>query len=262
MADIYTIETLASASYTNTSNYVLGSAPSANDNVFFQHNNTLDGSDQSATELDDIHVLPTCIGTIGTADTYLQLDQGTTNSTYFAGRGASYIDLGTAGSALVRVTQTKGAANGQAGLYLKNNTNAITLMEVRGGVVRLVEANITTLVVGQGATVYIDSTSTVATIDNAGGTVIDYGAAINTVDQSGGTMMKSGDDAYSLNLYGGTFFNDGTGAATVVQYGGDFDSARDPRGKNVTLTLNGGAAVIGANVNLTDTFNATTTISA
>ena len=239
-------------------------APVANDNLFFQFGTTLnlDGSNQGSTEFDDIEVLTTCTGNAGSADDYLQLDQGTSNRVVFAGGGTWYLDMGTAGSALVRVDRTRSASNGAAGLYFKNNTNAITLFEVNDGVVRLVNANITTLVVRSGATVFIDSASTVATIKNDGGTITDYGSGVTTWDQISGTGTKFGSDAYAANVYGGTLNNDGTGTATAVVYGGTFDSKRDNQSKSVTLTMNGGTAKIGPNVTLTDTINTGVTISA
>lgn len=264
MADKYTVTTLATSAYTNTANWVGASAPSANDSIFAQFNASvaLAGSDQSGTELDDINVLPTCSGDAGSADTYLQLDQGAANKTIYAGSGTWYLDLGTSGSALVRVDRARAATNGQAGLYFKNNTNPITKFEVNGGTVRLVAANITTLVVRTGATVYIDVESTVGTIKCDGGTVIDYGCALTTWDHLSGTGTKYGSDAYAANVYGGVLYNDGTGTATAVVYDGLFDSERDNQAKSVTLTLNGGTARIGPNVTLTDTFNAGVTISA
>lgn len=264
MADLYTVTSLDSGVYTNTANWVGGAAPTANDSIFAQFDATqaLAGSDQSATELDDINVLPTCSGNAGTADTYLQLDQGAANKTIFAGSGTWYLDLGTSGSALVRVDRTRAASNGQAGLYFKNDTNAITKFEVNSGVVRLVNANITTLVVRSGATVYIDVETTIGTIKCDGGTVIDYGCTLTTWDHLNGTGTQYGADAFAINVYGGTFYNDGTGTATAVVYDGLFDSERDNQSKSVTLTMNGGTARIGPNVTLTDTLNTAVTISA
>lgn len=264
MADLYTVASLDSAVYTNTANWIGGSAPTANDSVFFQYDASLAlaGSDQSATELDDINVLPTCSGNAGSAAAYLQLDQGTANKTIFAGSGTWYLDLGGAGSSLVRVDRTRSAAGGQSALYFKNDTAAIALFEINSGSVRLVNANITTLVVRSGATIIIDSASTVATINNEGGTVIDYGAAVTTWNQRSGTTTRSGSDAAALNIYGGLFNNDGTGTLTAVQYGGILDSARDTQAKSVTLTLNAGTSLIGPNVTLTDTLNSVTTLSA
>ena len=264
MANLYTVTGLDSAVYTNTANWVGGSAPSANDSVFFQFDATqsLDGSDQSATELDDIEVLPTCTGDAGSASAYLQLDQGTSNSVVYAGSGTWYLDMGGAGSALVRVDRTRQASNGQAGLYFKNDTAAVTSFEVNSGVVRLVNANITTLVVRSGATVYIDTASTIATIKCDGGTVIDYGCALTTWDHQSGTGIKYGADAYVVNVYGGSFYNDGTGTATATVYGGTFDSRRDAQNKSVTLTMRGGTALVSPSVTLTDTFDTGVTITA
>ena len=264
MADKYSITTLADGDHTNTANYVGSVAPAANDNMFYQYaaSQPLAGSDQSGIELDNIEVLPTCFGGAGSADTYLQLDQGAANGVIFAGSGVWYLDMGGAGSASVRVDRTANASNGNAGLYFKNDTAAITSFEVNGGVVRLVAANITTLVVRSGATVYIDAASTVVTVVNDGGTVIDYGAAVTTWNQKAGTGTRYGSDVYAANIYGGTLYNDGTGTATVVQYGGLFDSERDNRAKSVTLRFNGGSAKIGPGVTLTETLNTSVTISA
>ena len=263
MADKYSITTLADGDHTNTANYVGGAAPTANDNIFYQYSASqpLAGSDQSGIELDNIEVLPTCFGGAGSADTYLQLDQGAANGVIFAGSGVWYLDMGNAGSASVRVDRTANASNGNAGLYFKNNTNAITLFDVAGGVVRLVEANITTLVVRNGATVYVDAASTVGAIQNDGGTVIDYGAAVTAWIQNSGTTTKYGADAATLTTYGGTFYNDSTGTLTATMYSGILDCARDARAKNLTLTHNGGTAIVGANVTLTDTLNTTVTIT-
>lgn len=261
MADKYTVTALDSGVYTNTANWAGGVAPVAADNIFMQFDSTtaMSGSNQSATELGNITILPSCAGEIGSADTYLQLDQATTKSVVFGGAATAYLDLGTSGSAM-RVDKTKSATGGKAGLYLKNNTTPLVLLDLRGGVTRLVSATVTRLIVSAGATVIVDSASTVATIDNNGGTVIDYGAAITTINSTDGTITKTGSDDYALNIYGGTVYNDGTGTATVTQYGGRFDSARDSRDKNVTLTRNGGVAIIGANVALTPTINVTTTL--
>jgi hypothetical protein len=257
MADLYTVTSLDSAVYTNTANWIGGSAPTANDTIFLQFDSETDmaGSDQSATELDDIYVTRDCTGTIGTPAAYLQLDQGTTNSLFYEGQGTAYIDLGTSGSALVRVDDTRTATTGTAGLYFKNDTNAITLMEVNGGTVRLVDANITTLVVRNNATVIIDAACTIGTIDCDNGNITDYGCALTTWNHNGGTGVKYGSDAYAVNVYGGTFYNDGTGTATAVVYEGLFNSDRDSRSKSLTLTQNGGQVTVGPNVTLSGTFN-------
>ena len=264
MPDIYTVTTLDSGVYTNTANWVGGSAPTANDNILFQFNTSqsLTGSDQSATELDDITVLQSCTGDAGSADTYLQLDQGTANKVVYAGQGTWYLDLGTAGSASVRVDRTKAAASGASGLYFKNDTNAITTFEVNGGTVRLVSAVITTLVVRNNATVYIDPACTISAIDCNGGTVVDYGCALTTWNHNAGIGTRYGSSAYAINAYGGTFYNDGTGTATAVLYGGVFNSERDSRTKSLTLTINDGQAIIGPNVTVTGTYNAGVTITA
>lgn len=264
MASIYTVLTLGSGVYTNAANYVGGAAPVAADDLFAQYDasQSLSGSDQSATELGDINVLPTCSGGAGSADTYLQLDQATSAKTVFAGSGRWYLDLGSSGSALVRVDRTASARNGEAGLYFKNDTSAIAKFEVNGGVVRLAGCNITTLIVREGATVYIEEGSTIGTIKCDGGTVIDYGCSLTTWDHLAGSGVRYGSDAYAVNMYGGTFYNDATGTATAVLYGGLFDSARDNQGKSVTLTVNGGTAKIGPNVTLTEAFNLGVTISA
>lgn len=263
MADLYSVVSLDSGVYTNTANWTGGAAPTANDSVFFQFDSTtaITGSDQSGTELDNIEVLPTCTGNAGTVDTYLQLDQGTSNNVVFAGSGTWYLDMGTAGSASVRVDRTRSASNGQAGLYFKNETNPITNFDVVSGVVRLVNANITTLVVRSGGTVYIDSASTVGTVVVDGGTCVDYGAAVTTWNQTAGTGTKYGSDAFAVNVYGGVFYNDGTGTATAVVYGGVFDSERDNRSKSVTVTINGGTAKLGPNVTPTETYNTGVTIT-
>jgi len=263
MATLHTISTLATAVFTNTANWVGGAAPSANDNILFQYDavTAMAGSDQSGTELDDITVLATCTGNAGTADTYLQLDQGAANKVVFNGRGTWYLDMGGAGSASVRVDGTRAASNGQAGLYFKNDTAAITLFEVSGGVVRLAAANITTLVVRTGATVYIDSACTVVTINCDGGTIIDYGAAVTTWNHNGGTGTKYGSDAYAINMYAGIFYNDGTGTASAVVYGGVFDSERNTQAKNVTLTYNAGTVLHSPNVTVTGTFNTSVSIT-
>lgn len=264
MADKYTLSALANAAYTNTGNWIGSVAPVANDNVYFQFDATLDmdGSDQSATELDDIYVTRDCTGDAGTPAAYLQLDQGTANKVVYAGTGTWYLDMGTAGSASVRVDATKTPATGKAGLYFKNATNAITLFEVNGGTVRLANANITTLVVRNNANVIIDPASTIVTIDCDGGNITDYGAAVTTWNHNSGTGTKYGADAYAVNLYGGTFYNDGTGTATAVVYEGLFNSDRDSRSKSVTLTQNGGQVTIGPNVTLTGTFNTGIVITA
>lgn len=263
MADKYTVTTLDSAVYTNTANWIGGAAPAAADNIFAQYDATLGfaGSDQSATELGDINVLPTCTGTAGSADTYLELDQATSAKTIFAGRGVWYLDLGTSGSSLVRVDQTATASNGRSGLYFKNNTNAITLFDVVSGNVRLAAANITSLVVRSGATVILDTASTVGTIYNEGGTIIDNGAAVTTWEHRLGTSTIGGSDAAALNLYGGTVNHDGTGTMTTTLYGGVLNSARDNRSKSLTLTHNGGNAIIGPNVTLTLTLNSVATLT-
>lgn len=264
MADKFTVTSLDSAVYTNTANWIGGSAPTANDNVYFQFDSTQDmaGSDQSATELDDIHFTRECTGDIGTPAAYLQLDQGTSNKTIYASLGTSYIDLGTAGSTLVRVDATKTPTTGRAGLYFKNDTNAITLFEVNSGTVRLVNATITTLVVREGATVYIDTDSTIATIDSEGGTVIDYGCSLTTWNHNDGEGTRYGTDAYAINQHGGTFYNDGTGTATLVMYDGLFNSDRDSRSKSLTYTIRGGQIAIGPNVTQSGTIDTGVLITA
>ena len=238
--------------------------PVANDNVFYQFTNTvvMGGGDQSAIELDDVQVLTACTGNAGTADNYLKLDQGVANKVIFAGSGTWYLDMATSGSAEVRIDRGLKPGGGLAGVYFKNETNPIVKFIVGRATVRLVDANITTLVVGPESVVYIDSGCTVGTVECNGGEVIDRGASITTWNHNSGTGTKTGTDAFVLGLRGGTFYNDGTGTATVTQFGGVFDSARDARAKNVTLTLNVGTATIGAAVVLTDTLNKTTILTA
>lgn len=260
MADKYWKTDAATSAYATGTNWVGDSAPVANDNIFLQGSTGIDGSDQSATELDDITVLPTYSGAIGTADTYLQLDQAAANSLRFAGTGTSYIDLGTSGSALVQVDRTGVVTTGLSGLHLKNNTNAITLMDVQGGTVRLVACNITTLRVAAGATVYIDAGSTVGTI-NSNGTVNSDSAALTTVNVLNGTTTVNGSDAYTGNVYGGTLVSNTTGAATVTTYGGTLDLSKSGTSRSVTLTYNGGTVSGIQNVTLTDTINAPATLS-
>ncbi|NBQ49121.1 MAG: hypothetical protein EBY40_00225 [Marivivens sp.] len=264
MAEKYTELTLDSGVYTNTANWVGGVAPVATDDVFFQFGATqaMTGSDQSATELGDIEVSTLCAGNAGSADTYLQLDQATSAKTVFAGSGIWYLDLGTSGSAEVRIDKTRAASGGSSSLYFKNNTNAITLMTVASGNVRLVDANITTLVVREGATVYIDEGCTVTNIHNEGGDIIDYGSTATTWYHRLGTSTKYGNDAVNLNMYGGTFYNDGTGTITASMYGGLLDVSRDNRSKTVNATMNGGTLKVGPNVTLSETINTITTISA
>lgn len=260
MADKYWKTDAATTAYATATNWVGDVAPVASDNIFLQGSTAITGSDQSATELDDITVLPTYSGTIGAADTYLQLDQATTNNLRFAGTGTSYIDLGTSGSALVQVDKTGTVTAGQAGLYLKNNTNAITLLDVQGGVVRLVNCLVTTLRVAAGATVYIDAASTVGTI-NANGTVESDSAALTTVNVLNGTTTINGSDAYTGNVYGGTLVSNTTGVATVTTYGGTLDLSKSGTSRSVTLTYNGGTVSGIQNVTLTDTINAPATLS-
>ena len=260
MADIYWKEAAATTAYATATNWVGDTAPVANDSIFLQGTTGIVGSDQSATELDDIVVLPTYSGAVGTADTYLQLDQGALNKMVFAGTGTSYIDLGTAGSALVQVDATGNPTAGQAGLYLKNNTNPITLIEVNSGTVRLVNCLATTLVVKAGATVYIDSASTITTVDN-NGTVLSDSAALTTVNQFAGTATINGSDAYAGNLYGGTLVSNSTGTATVTTYGGILDLSKSGISRAVTLTYNGGTVQGINNVTLTDTINAPANIT-
>ena len=260
MADKYWKTDAASSTYATATNWVGDVAPAANDSIFLQGSTAIDGSDQSATELDDITVLPTYSGGIGTADTYLQLDQGTTNKLVFAGTGTSYIDLGTAASALVQVDATGTVTSGQSGLYLKNNTGAITLVDVQSGTVRLVDCVVTTLRVAAGATVYIDAASTITTV-NANGTVISDSAALTTVNVLAGTTTINGSDAYTGNVRGGTLVSNTTGTATVTTYGGTLDLSRSGTSRSVTLTYNGGTVQGIQNVALTDTINAPATLS-
>lgn len=246
MADIYTKTSLSDSTYTTTGNWVGGSAPSADDNVFFQHGGTLDGSDQSGTELDNITILPTCTGTIGTADTYLQLDQGTTNTLHFAGSGVAYIDLGTAGCSLVRVDRTSNASNGKAGLYLRNVTNAITLLDVRGGVVKLdggTASDVTTANVASGATLIIDDGATVGTVNNSGGTVIIEGAVTTLYNVSGSTTYNGSDAATLVSIAGGSVTSNTTGTITTATVeGGTLDLTGSRSSRTITtLNLNGGS---------------------
>jgi hypothetical protein len=264
MANKFTLKTLTNAAYTTSGNWEGGSAPTAGDDVFFRFDTTLAlaGSDQSATELGDIEVMTSCVGNAGSENAYLQLDQATSAKTVYAGLGVWYLDLGTSGCSEVRVDQTGTSRSGGSALYLRNNTNAITLVTVNSGSVRLTGANITTLVVRAGATVVIEEGSTITTIFNDGGTIVDYGAAVTTWNQRLGTTTRYGTDAASVNMYGGVFYNDSTGTLTAVCYGGILDAARDNRAKSVTLTINGGTAIVGPNVTLTKTFNAATTLTA
>lgn len=231
--------------------------PAANDNLgFIFSSGTLAGSDQSGVELDDIEIFAECTGNAGTLDNYLKLDQGTANSVVFAGLGTWYLDMGTSGSASVRVDQTATTVQGKSGLYFKNDTNAITLFEVNAGSVRLVNANITTLVVGAEASVIIDKDCTVPTVINNGGEIIDKGAAITTWKQNGGNSTKAGSDDFAATVYGGSLYWDGTGTCTATTYAGLLDANRDAQTKTLVLTYNGGTVVKGSNTTITDTLNA------
>ena len=260
MADIYWKIAAATSTYATATNWVGDTAPVANDSILLQGTTAIDGSDQSAVELDDITVLPTYSGGIATADTYLQLDQGAANKMLFAGTGASYIDLGTSGSALVQVDATGTPTSGQSGLYLKNATNPITLVSVKSGTVRLVNCNVTTLQVSAGATVYIDAASTVVTV-NCNGTLTSDSAALTTVNVLNGTATINGSDAYAGNVYGGSLISNTSGTATVVTYGGTLDLSKSGVSRSVTLTYNGGTVEGIQNVTLTDTINAPATLS-
>lgn len=259
MPDKYWKTDAATTAYATATNWVGDVAPIANDNILLQGSTAIVGSDQSGTELDDITVLPTYSGAIGTADTYLELDQGTANKMVFAGTGVSYIDLGTSGSALVQVDATGQVTAGQSALYLKNDTNAITLIDVQSGTVRLVACTATTLRVAAGATVYIDAASTITTI-NSNGTVVSDSAALTTVNVLKGTTTINGTDAYAGNVYGGTLVSNTTGAATITTYGGTLDLSKSGTTRAVTLTYNGGTVSGIQNVTLTDTINAPATL--
>lgn len=247
----------------NPSDYVTyGKLPVANDDLGFLFSGTMSGSDQSSIEYDDIEVYSTCTGAAGTQDDYLKLDQGTANSVVFAGTGAWYLDMGTSGSASVRVDQTKAGVQGSSGFYFKNDTNAITSFYANAGSTRLVDANITTLVVSPGATVIIDSASTIPTIINNGGSVVDYGCTNTTYKQTAGTTVREGSDDFALSMYGGVFYWDGTGTCTATTYNGTLDAERDAQTKTLALTYNGGTVLKGSNTSIgTPTVNAPAKIS-
>jgi hypothetical protein len=257
MADRYTQLTLATGAYTNTANWVGGSAPAANDNIFMQFNNAvpLIGSDQGATELDDVHVLPACTGQIGTEDTYLQLDQGTTNQVVYAGRGLGYLDMGDAGGALLRVDQTAAGRDGKAGLYFRCDTNPYTLAEIRGGDVEFSPAVATTANVRRTATLILQAASTVTTVNVDGGALISNGAALTTVNLSSGNATINGSDAYTANVFGGALVSNSTGALTCNMYGGILDLSQLKTARAVTLNYWGGTVIGLNNATLTLTLN-------
>ena len=257
MADRYTQLTLATGAYTNTANWVGGSAPAANDNIFLQFNTAvpLVGSDQSATELDDIHVLPACNGLIGVEDTYLQLDQGATNQIIYAGRGVSCLDMGTAGGALLRVDQTASGRDGKAGLYFRCDTNPYTLAEIRGGEVEFSPADATTVNVRRTATLTMQAGSTVGTVNVDGGAMVSNGAALTTVNLSSGNATINGSDAYTANVYGGTLVSNSTGALTCNLYAGTLDLSQLKTARAVTINYWGGTVIGLNNATLTLTLN-------
>ena len=151
-------------------NHVTGTdTPNANDDVCIIPNTTgassisnrIDsGLDQGSVELDDFTVSPDYTGKIGLATESLTIDMGDANAFRFAGRGRSYIDVGTAAIRPV-IAQTSSATTGTAGLYLSGT--AMVLLTVESGTVQLNAATVTTLEIRSGATLIVNAASTTTT---------------------------------------------------------------------------------------------------
>jgi hypothetical protein len=214
--------------YSVADNWVASGVPTAADDVSLQYTSTQAinaGLNQSAVAIADFIVNAGYTGSIGDetvagTPTYLQIDP---DYFQFAGTGTSYIDLGSA-AIDVEIQNTKSAASGKRGLYLKGS--AIDDLSVIGGDV--------------GVSYFHDETSTVtdAFVSRQGDLLIGRGTTLTNGTINGGTLtVHCG--ATLLTCHEGTLITEHTGAITSIDvYGGE--ARLNSTGTITNLTIDGG----------------------
>lgn len=202
--------------YSVAANWSPTNVPVANDSVYITGSQSITaGLSQGGVELDDFIVLPDYTGDIGSASGSLVIDMADADRFEFAGRGTSYIDVGTA-AITARVKQTKTAANGQSGLYLDGSAIATLIVEA-GSVELHDDCTATTVDVRSGATLRVGTDATGTTIHNNGGTV-HFEGTTTTINTNGGTTNIKGSDAVTtVKCTGGTVNCTTTGTVTNAQ---------------------------------------------
>lgn len=243
--------------YNCITNWVEGAVPVANDTVYITGSNAISyGLDQSSVEVDGFYVNPGYSGAIGSASLPLKIDVDNTTAFEFSGTGTSYIEVGNF-TGTCRVRKTRAASGGSVGLQLYGS--GIGTVIVEAGVVRLLGATVTTLLVGSesGTTVYVPSGNTLTTLHNQGGTVV-LGSAVTTANNQSGTLTTEGSGAITtLNVDAGTVYSESSGTITTLNADGgtvDFTGSRVAR--TVTTTnLRGSILLADLNVVTFTTLN-------
>ena len=225
-----TWEGLTSKAYATAGNWKEGSAPSAGDEVWLTGTQALDGSDQSATELDDF--LDELNAEVGNDQAYLQI--GTSKAVFNYASGIQYIDLDDSDiDVLVRRTQAT-----EWSLYLLgSDLNTVTNINGYVSVAGLV--NDTSTVVnfrqdGDGRA-RLGSGTTLTTVYQRSGRVL-MECAGTTVTVHGGTFETRGSGAITtINQYGGNVKLNSTGTVTAYNhYGGKLNATGDSIEKTIT----------------------------
>lgn len=227
--------------YSIANNWAEGAVPIATDNVFISGTkDILYGLNQSAVEIGNFTVLPTCTAAIGRPQASLQIDVANASTAVFGGTGLAYIDVG-ASAISPRVDRTAfPAAQGAAGLYLAGS--AFSTVNILGGVVRMDAGSTwTTITVYAGATLIVPAGATLTTITNYG--TLTLGAACTTLNNIAGNCVTENSGAYTtVNCDGGKIVSNSTGTiGTLNSDGGEVDLLQNHTARTITnLAMRGG----------------------
>lgn len=225
-----TWEGLTSKTYATAGNWKEGSAPTAADDVWLTGGQPIDGSDQSATAIDEL--LDQLNANIGSDQAYLEVDPDSMIFDYTT--GVHYVDLGSADiDVLIRSTSQE-----EYGLYLLGTSmNTVTNVNgyvAIGGFLNDSPTLLTLRQDGDGRA-FVGKGATLTTVYQSSGRVI-LECAGTTVTVHGGTLLTKGTGAITtINQYGGTVKLNSTGTITTYNhYGGTLDATGDSIAKTIT----------------------------
>lgn len=185
----------------------------------------IDGSSDDAIALETFTVGDGCTVTIGTVDTYLELDLADSKAAHLGGTGNAYLDISGA-SATYNITNAgPGPGDGEPGLnlvggesattvnvYLTNTSQRVGLSSREGD-----PASTWTTVNVYGGSVKIGPESTVVTVNVYGGEVV-CNAALTTLNVYGGqATLGQAATVTTLTVKGGKCIYNSTGTAATVK---------------------------------------------
>lgn len=232
--------TTADGTFTTDANWSSGTHPGSNDDTqFLDGSVTLNGIDESSTDLDSIFVGPDFEGGIGSSGTYLQL--GCDLCSLMAGPKTQnlYLKADSAAFDDVRIDSDPNCE-----IYLDAASGGVTALTVVRGHVHLVQGTFTTVNitwdgVGHKPFVWVE-TATITTLNQFTDCNINMTGAgtITTANVDGGLLDVDAGTVTTYNQRGGRVLHETTSTVTTLNaYGGLFDGSRDGRAKTFT-TIN------------------------